>query len=318
MPTTGLFRIVRQPIYVAFALTLWTVPTWTPDQLAVALVLTTYCLVGPLLKERRFKRRFGQIFVAYANCVPYWLPWPRPPIRRNDLSIYDVSADWWGGETRWLRTLQNLVPARFAFFDPIVGDWRGEAVLDLGCGGGFMAVALSERGAKVTGVDPSAAAIAAARRQAKANDLEIDYRVAGGENLPFANGVFDIVVCVTCSNMSRISNGCFLRFGACCDPMECSCLTLSTKPGWRRFYWSRLGRTSFGSSLAALMTQHFLLRRTNWLGSWRQQASMSGVLSAWVLADWIGGSTCFRLVAYDGNPVSGAGNSTIISRVMNS
>jgi hypothetical protein len=26
MPTTGLFRIVRQPIYVAFALTLWTVP----------------------------------------------------------------------------------------------------------------------------------------------------------------------------------------------------------------------------------------------------------------------------------------------------
>jgi protein-S-isoprenylcysteine O-methyltransferase Ste14 len=37
MPTTGLFRIVRQPIYVAFALTLWTVPIWTPDQLAVAL-----------------------------------------------------------------------------------------------------------------------------------------------------------------------------------------------------------------------------------------------------------------------------------------
>jgi hypothetical protein len=40
MPTAGLFRIVRQPIYVAFALTLWTVPTWTPDQLAVAVVLT--------------------------------------------------------------------------------------------------------------------------------------------------------------------------------------------------------------------------------------------------------------------------------------
>ena len=196
MPTTGLFRIVRQPIYVAFALTLWTVPIWTPDQLAVALVLTTYCLVGPLLKEKRFRRRFGQTFVAYANCVPYWLPLPRPPIHRNDLSIYDVSADWWGGETRWLRTLQNLVPARFAFFDPIVGDWRGEAVLDLGCGGGFMAVALSERGAKVTGIDPSAAAIAAARRHAQANDLGIDYRVAGGENLPFADGVFDIVVCV--------------------------------------------------------------------------------------------------------------------------
>jgi ubiquinone biosynthesis O-methyltransferase len=196
MPMTGLFRIVRQPIYVAFALTLWTVPTWTPDQLAVALVLTTYCLVGPLLKEQRFRQRFGQTFLAYADQVPYWLPWPRPLTKRNDLSIYDASADWWGGKTRWLRTLQNLVPARFAFFDPIVGDWRGEAVLDLGCGGGFMAVALTERGAAVTGIDRSEAAIAAARRHAEANELEIDYRVCSGENLPFANGVFDIVVCV--------------------------------------------------------------------------------------------------------------------------
>ena len=45
MPTTGLFRLVRQPIYVAFALTLWTVPVWTPDQLTVAIVLTGYCLI---------------------------------------------------------------------------------------------------------------------------------------------------------------------------------------------------------------------------------------------------------------------------------
>jgi len=37
MPDTGLFRLIRQPIYVGFALTLWTVPVWTPDQLALAL-----------------------------------------------------------------------------------------------------------------------------------------------------------------------------------------------------------------------------------------------------------------------------------------
>jgi ubiquinone biosynthesis O-methyltransferase len=195
MPVAGLFRIVRQPIYVAFALTLWTVPTWTPDQLAVALVLTTYCLIGPLFKERRFRQRFGQAFLTYAAHVPYWLPRRRPAANGNDLSIY-ASADWWGGKTRWLRTLQNLVPARFAFFDPIVGDWRGAAVLDLGCGGGFMAVALAERGAAVTGIDPSVGAIAAARRYALANNVEIDYRVGAGERLPSPDGVFDIVVCV--------------------------------------------------------------------------------------------------------------------------
>jgi protein-S-isoprenylcysteine O-methyltransferase Ste14 len=78
MPTRGLFRLCRQPIYLAFALTLWTVPVWTPDQLAVATVLTLYCILGPLLKEARFARRFGAPFSAYRARVPYWLPWPRP------------------------------------------------------------------------------------------------------------------------------------------------------------------------------------------------------------------------------------------------
>jgi protein-S-isoprenylcysteine O-methyltransferase Ste14 len=77
MPETGLFRIVRQPIYVAFTLTLWTVPTWTPDQLVLATVLTAYCILGPRLKERRFERLFGDRFEAYRARVPYWLPRPR-------------------------------------------------------------------------------------------------------------------------------------------------------------------------------------------------------------------------------------------------
>jgi methanethiol S-methyltransferase len=78
MPETGLFRISRQPIYVSFTLTLWTVPTWTPDQLVLATTLTLYCLVGPLFKEARFLRIHGDMFEHYRRRVPYWLPWPRP------------------------------------------------------------------------------------------------------------------------------------------------------------------------------------------------------------------------------------------------
>lgn len=74
MPTTGLFRIIRQPIYVAFALTLWTVPVWTPDQLFLAVTLTAYCLFAPLLKERRFEARYGNRFRDYQRQVPYALP----------------------------------------------------------------------------------------------------------------------------------------------------------------------------------------------------------------------------------------------------
>jgi len=74
MPDTGLFRVVRQPIYVAFALTLWCVPVWTPDQILVATTYTVYCMLAPRLKERRFTRFYGDRFRAYQERVPYWIP----------------------------------------------------------------------------------------------------------------------------------------------------------------------------------------------------------------------------------------------------
>jgi protein-S-isoprenylcysteine O-methyltransferase Ste14 len=77
MPSRGLFRLCRQPIYVSFALTLWTVPVWTPDQLFLAASLTSYCIIGPLFKEKRSKRLHKTKFEAYQRRVPYWLPWPR-------------------------------------------------------------------------------------------------------------------------------------------------------------------------------------------------------------------------------------------------
>lgn len=77
MPERGLFRIVRQPIYVAFALTLWTPPLWTADQLLLAVLWTAYCVGAPLLKEQRFAARFGARWAAYRARVPYWLPDPR-------------------------------------------------------------------------------------------------------------------------------------------------------------------------------------------------------------------------------------------------
>ena len=81
MPTQGLFRLIRQPIYVAFALTLWTVPVWTPDQLVLAVSFTAYCLIAPRLKERRFAARYGDRFTRYQADVPYMLPrLPKEPL----------------------------------------------------------------------------------------------------------------------------------------------------------------------------------------------------------------------------------------------
>jgi protein-S-isoprenylcysteine O-methyltransferase Ste14 len=89
MPTAGLFRFIRQPIYVAFALTLWTVPVWTPDQLMLAVGYTAYCLWAPRLKERRFAARYGKRFERYRADVPYAFPRfrfgkPTPNAQRSD------------------------------------------------------------------------------------------------------------------------------------------------------------------------------------------------------------------------------------------
>ena len=115
---------------------------------------------------------------------------------RNDLTIYDKVADrWWSDDIRWVRTLKNLVPGRLKWFDRQI-DWQGKAVLDLGCAGGFMAEALAARGAHVTGIDPAADAIDAARAHARATGLRIGYDVGVGEALPYDDSSFDAIVCV--------------------------------------------------------------------------------------------------------------------------
>lgn len=115
---------------------------------------------------------------------------------RNKQEIYDAAATaWWSDELRWVRTLKNLVPARLKFFDRHF-DWAGKRVLDLGCAGGFMAEAMAQRGAQVTGIDPAKEAIAAARSHAAQSGLDIRYDTGMGEALPYDDAAFDAVVCV--------------------------------------------------------------------------------------------------------------------------
>lgn len=115
----------------------------------------------------------------------------------NDLSIYRTYAtNWWDGSQRFLRHMHNLVPGRMRYFSTVVADWAGLTVLDVGCGGGFMAEVLARKGASVVGVDPCAAAVEAAREHARAQGLSIDYRIGSGEDMPVESATADCVVCV--------------------------------------------------------------------------------------------------------------------------
>jgi 2-polyprenyl-6-hydroxyphenyl methylase/3-demethylubiquinone-9 3-methyltransferase len=115
---------------------------------------------------------------------------------RNDLAFYDQQAAQWWDETATVFPLSQLNPLRFQFFDQSVTDWRGLQVLDVGCGGGYTCEFLAQRGAVVTGMDQSAACIAAAQAHAQSMELAIDYHTGVAEQLPFGGDRFDIVTCV--------------------------------------------------------------------------------------------------------------------------
>jgi ubiquinone/menaquinone biosynthesis C-methylase UbiE len=73
----------------------------------------------------------------------------------------------------------------------------GRRVLDVGCGDGALATALSRRGARVTGLDADPRMLTAARDRALAESVEVDLVNGQAEALPFPDGAFDDVVAVT-------------------------------------------------------------------------------------------------------------------------
>lgn len=73
-PTKGVFRLCRQPVYFAYSAVLWTAPVRTPDGILLAAAWSAYCVLGPLLKERRYLRWFGAAYESYRRRTPYFVP----------------------------------------------------------------------------------------------------------------------------------------------------------------------------------------------------------------------------------------------------
>jgi ubiquinone/menaquinone biosynthesis C-methylase UbiE len=72
----------------------------------------------------------------------------------------------------------------------------GRRILDLGCGKGFLAIALAHRGSQVTAIDISPKSVELARLRAEAAGVadKIDFQVMDCENLDFGDDTFDAVV----------------------------------------------------------------------------------------------------------------------------
>jgi len=73
--------------------------------------------------------------------------------------------------------------------------WRGDRVLEIGCGEGRLTRRLARLGARVVAIDPDAARVRDGRRSLTRSDARrIEYRVGQAERLPYRAREFDSVV----------------------------------------------------------------------------------------------------------------------------
>lgn len=94
-----------------------------------------------------------------------------------------------------LGTITETLEDRLLF--ELTGPVDDRRVLEVGCGEGRLSIAMAQRGAAVTGAEPSADMVAAARANAAAAACPLDLVRATVEQLPFASESFDVVLAKT-------------------------------------------------------------------------------------------------------------------------
>ena len=115
-----------------------------------------------------------------------------------------LGGQWWDPNGPF-KPLHRINPTRLTYIrDQICARFRrdpkqgksleGLSVLDIGCGGGLVCEPLARLGATMTGIDPGAENIAAAKAHAEAAGLSIDYRVATAEDLAARGAGYDAVL----------------------------------------------------------------------------------------------------------------------------
>ncbi len=104
----------------------------------------------------------------------------------------------WGGLydiVMWFLTRGNERALRQKLAD-LIGYQPGEAVLDVGCGTGTLALVAKERvgsAGSVHGIDPAPRQIARARVKAARQGLSVNFQLGVIEKLPFPDQTFNIV-----------------------------------------------------------------------------------------------------------------------------
>lgn len=116
--------------------------------------------------------------------------WSPAEIPEEEMSYFELQAYW--GATKHagaLKSTKELIE--------LCHLEKGECILEVGCGVGITSCYIAKRyGCRVVGADISEKMIKWSNERAKREGVEkyIEFRVADAHNLPFEDGVFDIVI----------------------------------------------------------------------------------------------------------------------------
>lgn len=106
-----------------------------------------------------------------------------------------LAARWWDPESEF-RPLHEINPLRLDWIDGHAA-LAGKRVLDVGCGGGILAEAMAQRGARVKGIDLGTRALQVAGLHALESGVAVDYENIAAEALAEREaGTYDVVTCM--------------------------------------------------------------------------------------------------------------------------
>ena len=80
-----------------------------------------------------------------------------------DNRYYDGLGDAWWDPEGPMGLLLRMNRFRYSYFRCVLDDPKGVKIVDIGCGGGFLAAAFAADGAEVYGLDLSTPAVRTAR-----------------------------------------------------------------------------------------------------------------------------------------------------------
>ena len=107
-----------------------------------------------------------------------------------------IASRWWDTESEF-KPLHDINPLRSDYIEQRSNGLKEKRILDIGCGGGILAETLTQRGAKVTGIDMAEMSLKVAKMHLFESQLDIDYQLTTAEEFSENNAAtFDVVTCL--------------------------------------------------------------------------------------------------------------------------